>query len=263
MNKNPSNQESTKYPELLPLWIGVFTDILGFTLFIPLLPTFIKNFGASNLEVGLLLSSNALFSGIFGPIFAHFSDKYGRKLLLLISQIGSLVGFIVFAFSKNMQMIFISRIIDGLFSGNFPIAKAIIGDVANPKDRSLQMTNIGMIFNLSNLIGPFLGGVLVIRYGIIGVGFVASLITLAAIFVTIFFLKETAPIKTNKNMQNINSNSERDKLNDNKNSSVMISPKTYKTAIILLIQWIFHSIAFSIIQSGFGLFAYLKLKIDE
>ncbi|MHA1339242.1 MAG: MFS transporter [Promethearchaeota archaeon] len=187
-----------KYYELTPLWVGVFADIIGFTIFIPLLPAFTKAFGATNLELGLLLSSNALFSAIFGPILSKMSDKYGRKPLLLISQIGTFIGFMIFAFSNSMEMLFVSRIIDGVFGGNFPIAKAIISDVVHPKDRSVQMTNVGVAHNIANLFGPALGGILAKQFGIIGPGFASASLSLVSICSTIFWLEETAPVKIGK-----------------------------------------------------------------
>jgi DHA1 family tetracycline resistance protein-like MFS transporter len=125
-----------KRTELIPLWIAVFVDILGFSILIPFLPFFSQEYGAPDWQIGLLLSTNALFGFFSGPIWGSLSDRYGRKPMLLISQAGTLAGFLMLAFSNSLAMLYASRIVDGIFGGNFPIAKAVIGDVVPPKERS-------------------------------------------------------------------------------------------------------------------------------
>lgn len=113
--------------------------------------------------------------------------------MLLISQIGTLIGFLVMAFSSSLAMMFISRIIDGIFGGNYPIAKAIVGDVVPPQQRGEQMSNIGVAHVLSSLVGPGLGGVLS-PWGILAPGLMAATFTLVAIGMTWFFLEESHPL---------------------------------------------------------------------
>lgn len=93
-----------QYPRLTPLWAAVFVDILGFSIILPYLPFFMEVYKSSPLVIGLLLSSNAIFGFFFGPILGKLSDNFGRKPLLLISQAGTLAGFIILAFSQNIQM---------------------------------------------------------------------------------------------------------------------------------------------------------------
>ncbi|MFW9874869.1 MAG: MFS transporter, partial [Candidatus Thorarchaeota archaeon] len=163
-----------KYRDLNPLWISVFVDILGFSIILPFLPFFIAEFNTSPAIIGLLLSSNAIFGFFFGPILSKLSDIYGRKPMMLISLAGTFVGFIILIFSNNILILLISRIVDGIFSGQFPIAKAIIGDVVSPEDRPKQMTNIGIAFGLAFLIGPAIGGLLS-SFGCIGPGVLATI----------------------------------------------------------------------------------------
>jgi len=104
----------TDYPQLMPLWIAVFIDILGFTILIPFLPFFSQEYGAPPWQIGLLLSTNALFGFVSGPIWGALSDARGRKPMLLISQVGTLIAFLMLAFSNNLTMLFISRVVDGI-----------------------------------------------------------------------------------------------------------------------------------------------------
>ena len=110
---------NSEYQKLTPLWIAVFVDILGFSIILPFLPLFIAEFNVSPIVIGFLLSSNAIFGFFFGPILSKLSDKYGRKPFMLISQAGTLAGFIVLIFANNIMLLFIARVVDGIFSGQF------------------------------------------------------------------------------------------------------------------------------------------------
>jgi MFS family permease len=99
---------------LFPIFLIVFTDIMGFGLMIPLLPFYAEHFGASAFTVGLLLSVFALCQLLAGPPLGQLSDRIGRKPVLVISQIGTLAGYILLALSNTLWLIFLARIIDGL-----------------------------------------------------------------------------------------------------------------------------------------------------
>lgn len=179
---------------------------------------------------------------------------------------GTFTGFIIFAFSSNLTMLFISRAIDGIFGGTLPVAKAMIGDAVKPRDRSIQMTNIGVCHNISNLFGPALGGILSKNFGLLGPGLVASSLSFFTIIQISIFLKESAPNKVGKiiweEIEKERSEKNRSEKNTN-NSNEPLSLFKNRTAIILLIQWGLHSIAFTSIIAGLPLFAYTKFLIDE
>jgi len=143
-------------------------------------------------QVGLLLSANSFFSLFGNVIWGSFSDKYGRKPILLICQFGTLAGFIIMAFSTNLTMLFISRIVDGIFGGNYLIAKAVVGDIVPPDKRSTEMSNIGVSWTVGNLIGPGIGGLLS-GFGILGPGLFGEGLSLITILITIFIFKESNP----------------------------------------------------------------------
>ena len=71
---------------------------------------------------------------VSGPILGRWSDRYGRKPILLLSQAGTLVGFLVLAFAPSLKWVFISRMIDGFTAGNISIAQAYIADVATRRN---------------------------------------------------------------------------------------------------------------------------------
>lgn len=181
-----------KYASLIPMWISTFIDIIGFSILIPYLPQFTSDFGASLFQVGLLLSANSFFS-LFGNLFwSTLSDKYGRKPILLVCQLGTFAGFIIMAFSTNLTMLFISRIVDGIFGGNYPIAKAVVGDIVPPNKRSKEMSNLGVAWTVGNLFGPGIGGLLSV-FGILGPSIFGAGLSLITMLTTLFFLKESNP----------------------------------------------------------------------
>lgn len=259
------NKISSEYQKLTPLWIAVFVDILGFSIILPFLPFFIAEFNTSPIVIGLLLSSNAIFGFFFGPILGKLSDKYGRKPFMLISQVGTIAGFIILIFANNLIVLFIARVVDGIFSGQFPISKAIIGDVVPPKERPKQMTNIGIAFTLAFLIGPAIGGFLS-PFGIMGPGIVASILAGFTFVFTALYLKETLPNKvgiqkwanTKPFLQNTENSIIISKEFKTKKSSIWANKRT----VILLIQYSILVVAAGIFQTTFSLFGGLRLGLN-
>lgn len=243
------------YPELTPLWIAVFIDVLGYSILIPFLPFFTQEFNAAAWQVGMLLSANALFGFFSGPIWGNLSDKYGRKPILLICQFGTLAGFVMLALSRNMTMLFLSRIVDGIFGGNFPIAKAIVGDVVSPKDRSKQLSNVGVAHVLSSLLGPGLGGLLS-RWGIVAPALLASALTCITISVTWLFLRESNPASARASAKT---------QPEAKTAAQPSQPRESlwhnQAARRLLLQWAFHTLSFSLYIACISLFASIKLGL--
>ena len=145
---------------LLPIFLIVLVDILGLTIILPLLPFYAEHLGASATVVGLLISSYAFCQLIAGPILGHMSDGMGRKPLLIVSQIGTLIGFLILAYANQLWLVFLARIIDGLTAGNLSLAQAYIADVTTPENRAKSFGVIGIAFGIGFLIGPGISGFL-------------------------------------------------------------------------------------------------------
>src|ERR1700759_2815879 len=101
-----------KSSPLLPIFLIVLVDVLGLTIILPLLPFYAEHLGASATVVGMLTSSYALCQLIAGPILGRLSDHMGRKPLLIVSQLGTLAGFLILAFANSLCLGFLPRIID-------------------------------------------------------------------------------------------------------------------------------------------------------
>jgi DHA1 family tetracycline resistance protein-like MFS transporter len=247
-------QGSIRNPKLMPLWIAVLIDILGFYIIIPFLPSFIEIYQTTPLMIGLLLATNAIFTLFFAPILGKLSDKYGRKPLLLISQAGTMTAFLILAFSNSLWMLFLARIVDGIFGGNFPIAKAIISDQTSPKDRGIQMTNFGVIHTIAGLVGPGLGGILSIvkplgdNYPVFAPGIGAAIMSFSTIVVTLFMLEESW--------------SKERRLHAKKVIKVKIQLRKNKDALFLLTQFTISSISFIMFVSSMGVYMRVVMGLD-
>jgi MFS family permease len=178
---------------LLPIFLIVFVDILGFTMIIPLLPFYAQSMGASDFTVGLLLSSYALCQLIAGPILGKLSDRYGRKPLLILSQAGTLAGFILLASTHVLWLVFVSRILDGITAGNLSLAQAYIADVSLPEKRAQSFGIIGIAFGVGFTIGPGISGELA-RISWIAPILAACALSFTSILCTTFLLPAKPPL---------------------------------------------------------------------
>jgi len=143
---------------LLPIFLIVLVDVLGFTIVIPLLALYAETFGATPLVATTIVSTYAVCSLISTPIIGNLSDRYGRKPLLVYSQAGTCAGFLMIAFAQSLWMLFAGRILDGLTAGNLSTAQAYISDHTKPEDRAKAFGVIGIAFGIGFLFGPVLGG---------------------------------------------------------------------------------------------------------
>jgi MFS family permease len=148
------------------LFLAVFIDLLGFGIIIPLLPLFVTDGLGQRAEVyGLLVASYSLMQFIFAPIWGRLSDSRGRRPIIMVGLVGTVIGFslltVSFTIVKTIEMLFLSRIIAGMFTAaTLPTAQAYIADSTSGKDRAKGFGLIGAAFGLGFSLGPGIGGVL-------------------------------------------------------------------------------------------------------
>ncbi|MBS1912541.1 MAG: MFS transporter [Bacteroidetes bacterium] len=177
---------------LFPIFIIVVVDVFGFTLVLPLLPFYAEHLGATPLVVGLITASFAFCQFVAGPMLGRLSDRVGRRPVLLLSQVGTLVGFIILGFSGTLWLLFLSRIIDGITAGNLSIAQAYISDVTKPEGRTKAFGLIGIAFGVGFMLGPAISAFLS-TFGYEWPAFAAALLSFSSILCTWFLLPDVKP----------------------------------------------------------------------
>jgi MFS family permease len=230
---------------LLPIFLIVSVDVLGLTIILPLLPFYAEHYGASPAVVGLLVSLYAFCQLIAGPMLGRLSDHMGRRPLLLVSQLGTFIGFLILAYAHALWVIFLSRAIDGITAGNLSLAQAYISDVTKPEDRAKSFALIGIAFGMGFLIGPGLSGFLS-KFGYQYPIFVAAGLSATSILATYFLLPSVIPATGD------NTTARKFTLLDWGNYARYFRQPGLAP---LLWQFFAFTIAFSMFMSGFALFA--------
>src|SRR5438876_1486107 len=181
-----------KRSPLLVIFVTVCIDLVGFGIVIPVLPYYAEGtrFNATPRMVGVLFASYSIMQLIFSPVLGRLSDKYGRRPVLLLSILGTSVGFLVLGLATTLWMLFLGRIIDGISGGNISTAQAYIADITTKEDRARGMGIIGAAFGLGFIFGPAIGGILS-RWGINVPFLFAAGLALANAILLYFTLPET------------------------------------------------------------------------
>jgi len=240
---------------LLPIFLIVLVDVLGLTIILPLLPFYAEKLGASATVVGLLISSYAFCQLIAGPILGKMSDHMGRKPLLIVSQFGTLIGFLILASASSLWLVFVSRIIDGLTAGNLSLAQAYIADVTSPENRAKSFGVIGVAFGIGFLIGPGISGYLA-QFGYSYPILAAAFLSASSIVCTATLLPKATPHA-----------GEGDAGPAGRRLSVL-DWKSYAEYFArpslgnLLWQFFFFALSFALFISGFALYAQRRYTFD-
>jgi MFS transporter, DHA1 family, tetracycline resistance protein len=179
------------FARILPILGVTFIDILGFSILLPILPYFVKSFGASDFVVGLLFSTFAACQFLAGPLWGNVSDRIGRKKVLIVSQIGASIGWYMLAFAHSIGMVFFARIVEGTSGGNISVTQAYVADLVEPKHRGRAFSYVGASFSAGIVFGPVLGGVLLEHFGFSAPFLAAATLQVITLIVTIVMLPES------------------------------------------------------------------------
>ncbi len=239
---------------LLPIFLIVAVDVLGMTMILPLLPFYAERYGATPQVVGLLVMTYALSQLVAGPILGKLSDRYGRRPLLIISQLGTFGGFLLLGWARSLPLIFLARFIDGITAGNLSLAQAYISDVTEPEHRAKSFGVIGIAFGLGFLIGPAMSGLLA-QYDYSYPAWAAAGLSLTSVLCTYFLLPQAVP-----------------------NADAEVGPGGKRLGLLdwgayakyfqnkelapILLQFFCFCAMFSMFMSGFALFAERRFAVD-
>ena len=201
-------RQRSKVPTLLSAFITLLNDRLGETIVFPLLPFLLERFTNSGSTIGLLAGTYAISQFTVAPLIGALSDRFGRKPVIIICVIGSVIGLSLFALtiSINWQSIlpsafigvplvflFLARVIDGISGGTAATATAILADISTPENRAKTFGLIGVAFGLGFLLGPGLGTSLA-KFSITLPVWVATGFAILNLILVTWFLPETHPI---------------------------------------------------------------------
>jgi multidrug resistance protein len=145
---------------LVIIFVTVFIDLLGFGIIIPLLPFYAESFGASGFTIGLLGTTFSLMQFLFSPVWGRWSDRIGRKPIILLGLLGSCLSYLTLALAGSLWLVFVARIIGGIAGANISTAQAYVADVTTPESRARGMGMLGVAFGLGFIFGPAIGGLM-------------------------------------------------------------------------------------------------------
>jgi len=235
------------------LWIIfsiVFVNFLGFGIILPLMPYYAQSLGASPIIIGFIFSSYSLAQLIASPLLGEYSDKIGRRQILLFSLAGTVVSFVLLGFAKSIPILFLARLVDGISGGNVSTAQASIADITDKKDRAAGMGILGAAIGLGFILGPALGGYFS-KFGYSVPAFLAAIISLISFLLTYFFLPETRIVSTNIAAKKRNSFSIKGVF------SVFSHPLVGELSILNFLI----TFAFTLMQGVFALYSQHTLKL--
>ena len=180
---------------MLPLFLIVFIDLMGFGINIPLLPFYAEHFHADPFTVGLLMATYSLTQLIAAPVWGRMSDRVGRRPVLLLTLGGAAASYIWLGFVDSLAALFAARAIGGFMAGNISAAFAYMADITTRENRAKGMGLIGAAFGLGFIAGPAIGGLLAgadpATADFSRPAFAAAGLSLAALLLAAFILKES------------------------------------------------------------------------
>lgn len=143
------------------LFLIVFSNFLGGTVVLPTLPLYAQRYFVMSPEaITTLLDSYFIAQFVAAPWIGRLSDRFGRVPVLVISQLGTVLSFIMLGFAASVPMLFAARTLDGITGGNVIVAQAYIADVSPREKRTQALSLVWMAFGLGYILGPALGGII-------------------------------------------------------------------------------------------------------
>lgn len=236
---------------LLIIYLIIFTEVLGFSIVIPVLPFLALSLGLNYFQIGLVLAVFSICQLVASPVWGKLSDRYGRKPILILSQISTFIGFILLGITTTVLILVLARVVDGLLGSNMTVAQAYLSDITEPQDRTRAYGYSSAVFGLALIIGPLIGGILsTIDYSV--PMFVAAGVCLVSIILVVFFLPESHVDRDQESKITFN-----DIIPIKDAKRFFKDPKVRGILAIFLI----YSFAFMLFISTFALYADSQLRV--
>ena len=231
----------------------MFTETLGFSIVLPVLPHLALSLGLSIFEIGLISSIFSFCQLFAAPITGKLSDRFGRKPILIFSQSSTVLGFLLLGMADTVWILILARLVDGLLGSNMTVTQAYLSDVTDPEDRTKTFGYSSAVFGAALIFGPVIGGTLSsINFSI--PMFLAAGISLFSIILVILFLQES-----------LTSKKEKFDLKFEDIIPIKEAKRFFRSTKIrgLLIIFFIYNFAFMIFISSFALLAKIQLEVDS
>ncbi|MBW4565483.1 MAG: MFS transporter [Mojavia pulchra JT2-VF2] len=174
-----------------------FINSLSFTILIPIIYLYGKQFGLNDFQTSLLFSIYSISQFFATPVIGKLSDRFGRKPLLIISLAGTVTANLIAGTATTAIVLFFARLLDGITGGNASVAQAIISDITTPENRAKGFGFYGAALGLGFVLGPAIS--LFAQQISLGAAFLVSgAVAFFALLITIFLLPETIKNRANK-----------------------------------------------------------------
>lgn len=165
--------------KLLVLMIVAFVDMIGTVMLLPLLPLYAEHFGANAFVVGVLVSAFSVAQLVSAPMWGRLSDQRGRRPAILIGLLISAGAYVIFAYARSIELLLLSRVIQGLGGGTIGVVQAYVADVSAPEDRAKSLGWLSSVTSFGAVIGPALGSVLARLWGQMAPGLASAVLCVA------------------------------------------------------------------------------------
>ena len=154
-----SSAGSSRAGRLATLMISAFVDTLGAFLVLALLPFYAQELGASALEVGALVAAFSIAQTVSAPLWGHASDRLGRRPVILLGLVVSILGFLGFAFASSLATLLLSRLAQGVGGGTVAAVFAYVADAVPAHQRAERLGWLTAATSAAAMVGPLLGSV--------------------------------------------------------------------------------------------------------
>ena len=180
---------------LLVLFFVAFIDMIGLTMIVPILPFFARDAGASATTVGLLISAFSLAQLAAAPVWGRLSDRYGRRPAILAGLVITALAYLIFAYARSVELLLLSRIIQGLGGGTIGVVQAYVADASPPEQRTKSLGWLSAVTSLGAVAGPAFGSLLAGVGGQQAPGLGAAALSLMVSIFALRYLKESHELR--------------------------------------------------------------------
>ncbi len=175
--------------------LTVFIDIVGFGMLMPILPGHAASLGLNPTAIGLVVAGYSAIQLLLAPIWGRFSDRHGRRPVLLLGLVGSALSYALFAVAGNWWLLLLSRLIDGGSGATINVGQAYLADSTPPAERARAMGKVGAAVGLGFIVGPMLGGIVASQGNVATVAWTAAALTAGNWLLALRLLPESTRVE--------------------------------------------------------------------